>query len=375
MNHVNNFDKGSYDKYDKGYDRNYDKGYVYDKKYGYNNYNSAYENYGDSYQIDYQGYNKSYNRHEKKYRTYSNNYDETGYDKSYKHKQNVDSFAKKNDDDIEVIVTNTDSAYKKPYKKEYRQYDNKLQQYENKSYENKTYETASSGFGNIEKIYNNNDNFQKKKCDTSDYGDNSSKFSKSGSFKNKEIKKSNFKKKEEDYGDLQKPVFINSKLLKKDDNDKVETTYTESRITSKIIEEPEKKISSILNVNSNQINQFVQNTQKSQVNELLGSKNEVKSTITVPIQPNFIPISLLNNNIQNMQNIQNYNFNNYTIAIPQTQQHVQNNMLTNYYNNTTYVNKVPQQSNLPDNFNVKEISDKLNLNAKVFIPKKKVNIP
>ena len=70
-----------------------------------------------------------------------------------------------------------------------------------------------------------------------------------------------------------------------------------------------------------------------------------------------------------MQNIQNYNFNNYTIAIPQTQQHIQNNMLTNYYNNTNFTK---QTQILPDNFNVKEISDKLNLNAKVFIPKKKV---
>src|SRR5690606_25414890 len=86
-------------------------------------------------------------------------------------------------------------------------------------------------------------------------------------------------------------------------------------------------------------------------------------------------------NVQNMQNIQNYSFNNFNIpGFPNNPQHLQNNLLTNYYNNNVpntfnYYNMTQTSTEIKtDDFDLKEFSDKLNLNAKVFVPKKKVYI-
>jgi hypothetical protein len=457
-NNYKNNNYGRHDSYNQGdtdYKNNYGGGY---QKSGYNGDGDFKDNpRGGGYHKDNSGYYKD-----------NSQYGKGGSSGGYYKKGSGENYQNKGD------------SY--PYKEKSGYSNRESVDYSNKDFKDYSKNDISGHYSKDssyvkdhkvnrdEKIFNTNTDYQKKEgVGGGGSGYNNRDFGKK-EFRHRDDKKDfSFNKKQEvkaDYEDLKKPVFINSK---KCDTNK-ENEHEHGRSDEKTHEGNTKPmpISQMLNVSHKEINQFVQNTQKNHMNEIMnqqikkvettntvstqqqyvqssnifqkganlkqntGANTNIPSNVITPttqvakqniqtntqpiqhhiphqptpmhqqiVQPPVIPqtnphpmqqnqkpvnTGYYLHNVQNMQNIQNYSFNNYNIGgfgNGQNPQHLQNNMLTNYYNNNVaftnnalynmsqMVNTSPQEIKHED-FDVKEFSDKLNLNAKVFVPKKKV---
>jgi hypothetical protein len=500
-NDYNKFNSKEYNQetnkeYSKEHNKDYNKDYNKDFNRDYNkefkkDYNKDYKDFNKEYSKDYKkNYNKDFDQD---YRKDFNKDKDYNKDKDQKDFNRKDSFKEQGKDyntsktsfGGERKYSNKDSSYSnnQSFSSNNPTLVNKFDEKKDKKGIRNNYkkeespkvETVDPKISHVNQVYNTNTNYTKKSdspikksfekgksnYDSNSYFEDKSRDRKDY-FKKDDKKKYNkdhkeyggrdFNKKKETkpvdplYDNLQKPVFINSKMMKEAEKleEQPKTEVVENKIPSmsnmlnvplnkideKINENKEKLIlqqmsnvsinSTVIqriepeettkinpiNISSNlQSNQFNNQTQPQihpqiQTQQNVMYSNYIRSPYMYPGYPNSLPNQGLPNFIMpfnmtmvpqanasdlpttnstpNLSQNNLYNNNQLTNYYGQSMQNLQNApnmqyMFQNYYQNASVVPNENYQQEKHSEIDVKEFSDKLNLNAKIYIPKNKVN--